>query len=159
MKWISSTFVSTYTARWYEQRHEISNNVVCATSKGTDQPAHTRSLIRAYARRLNILWIISYWATPFGVSMLKRRVPWWFQNMMYHYVLLSVHLILSISVPTYTVRWYEQRHEFSNNVVCATSKGSDQPAHMRSLIRAYASRLNILWILSFWPNIIWSFYA
>ena len=24
-----------------EPRHEISNNVVCATSKGSDQPAHT----------------------------------------------------------------------------------------------------------------------
>ena len=32
--------------------HEISNKVVCATSKGSDQPAHTRSLIRAYASRL-----------------------------------------------------------------------------------------------------------
>ena len=31
--------------------------------------------------------------------------------------------------------------EISNNVVCATSKVSDQPAHMRSLIRAFASRL------------------
>ena len=38
-----------------EPLHEISNNVVCATSKGSDQPAHTRSLIRAFARRLNIL--------------------------------------------------------------------------------------------------------
>ena len=38
-----------------EPRHEISNNVVCATSKGSDQPAHTRSLIRAFAIRLNIL--------------------------------------------------------------------------------------------------------
>ena len=28
-----------------EQVHEISNNVVCATSKASDQPAHTRSLI------------------------------------------------------------------------------------------------------------------
>ena len=36
------------------------------------------------------------------------------------------------------------RHEISNNVVCATSKASDQPAHKRSLIRAFASRLNIL---------------
>ena len=34
----------------------------------------------------------------------------------------------------------EHRHEVSNNVVCATSKGSDQRAHMRSLIRAFASR-------------------
>ena len=39
---------------------------------------------------------------------------------------------------------YEPRHEISNNVVCATNKVSDQPAHMRSLIRAFASRMNIL---------------
>ena len=39
---------------------------------------------------------------------------------------------------------YEPVHEISINVVCATSKASDQPAHMRSLIRAFASRLNIL---------------
>ena len=39
---------------------------------------------------------------------------------------------------------FEPRHEISNNVVCATSNGLDQPAHMRSLIRAFASPLNIL---------------
>ena len=39
----------------FEPRHEIFNNVVCATSKASDQPAHTRSLIRAFASRLNIL--------------------------------------------------------------------------------------------------------
>ena len=38
----------------------------------------------------------------------------------------------------------EPWHEISNNVVCATSKASDQPAQMRSLIRAFACRLNIL---------------
>ena len=38
----------------------------------------------------------------------------------------------------------EPVYEISNNVVCATSKASDQPAHMRSLIRAFASRLSIL---------------
>ena len=36
-------------------RHEISNNVVCAAIKASDQPAHTHSLIRAFASRLNIL--------------------------------------------------------------------------------------------------------
>ena len=35
-------------------------------------------------------------------------------------------------------------HDISNNVICATSKASDHPAHMRSLIRAFASRLSIL---------------
>ena len=49
---------------------------------------------------------------------------------------------------------FEPWHEISNNVVCATSKGSDQPAQKRSLIRAIAGRLNILWLLSYWPNII-----
>ena len=39
----------------FEPVHEISNNVVYATSKGLDQPAHMRSLVRAFARRLNIL--------------------------------------------------------------------------------------------------------
>ena len=38
----------------------------------------------------------------------------------------------------------ESRNEISNNVVCATSKCSDQPVHMRSLIRAYTSDLNFL---------------
>ena len=39
----------------FEPVHEISNNVVCATSKASDQPAHTRSLIGDIASRLSIL--------------------------------------------------------------------------------------------------------
>ena len=50
-------------------------------------------------------------------------------------------------------------HEISNNVLCGTSKASDQSAHMRSLIRTFASRLTILWLLSYWLNTIWSFKA
>ena len=52
---------------------------------------------------------------------------------------------------TFIVNWgeiltflFEPVHEISNNVVCETSKASDQPAHMCSLIRAFASRLSIL---------------
>ena len=37
--------------------HENSNNVVCATSKGSDQTAQTCSLVRAFACRLNIQWV------------------------------------------------------------------------------------------------------
>ena len=44
---------------------------------------------------------------------------------------------------------YETVHEISNNVVCAISKASDQHAHMRSLIRAFASRLSIILLLSY----------
>ena len=39
----------------FEPVHEISYNVVCATSKTSDRPARTRSLIRAFASRLSIL--------------------------------------------------------------------------------------------------------
>ena len=38
-----------------EPWHGISNNVVCMTSKASDQPAHTRRLIRAFASLLSIL--------------------------------------------------------------------------------------------------------
>ena len=41
--------------RHNEPVHEISNNVVCATSKASDLPAHTHSLTRAFASRLSIL--------------------------------------------------------------------------------------------------------
>ena len=54
---------------------------------------------------------------------------------------------------------YERWHKVSNNVVCASSKGSDQPVHTGRLLRAFAfaSSLNILWLFSYWQNIIWSF--
>ena len=68
---MSSTF-DTVKAGWYfiniegwqvinfkinniEPVHEISNNVVCATNKASDQPVQMRSLIRAFAFRLSIL--------------------------------------------------------------------------------------------------------
>ena len=40
---------------YIEPWHGISNNVVCATSKVSDQPALTRRLIGAFASPLNIL--------------------------------------------------------------------------------------------------------
>ena len=74
---------------------------------------------------------------------------------------------------------FEPRHDISNNVVCGPAKqslrsalsacayaqsdqslwASDlhyQPVHTHSLIRAFASHLNILWLLGYWPYIIWS---
>ena len=65
----------------------------------------------------------------------------------------------TISTHACTISKYEPPHEISNNVVCATSKASDQPAHMRSLIRAFASRFPILRVLSYLLNIIWNFSA
>ena len=55
---ISEFTVDTMTL--FEPRHEISNNVVCATSKASDQPAHTHSLIRAFSSGMNILGLSRY---------------------------------------------------------------------------------------------------
>ena len=83
----------------------------------------------------------------------RKRFHWWL-------VTAETSLLKRAVARAFTVNsTYERRHEISNNVVCATSKGSDQPAHTHSLIRAFASRLNILWQLSYWPNSIWSFWA
>ena len=43
------------SSKTYEPVHEIFNNRVCVTSKASDQPAQTRSLIRAFASRLGVL--------------------------------------------------------------------------------------------------------
>ena len=48
-------YIITEESSVYEPRHEISNNVVVAISKASDQPAPRRSLIRAFACRLIIL--------------------------------------------------------------------------------------------------------
>ena len=55
----------------FEPQHY--NNVVYATSKGSDQPAHIRSLIRAFGSCFNILYKATG-RTSFGVSKLKRRL-------------------------------------------------------------------------------------
>ena len=67
-----------------------------------------------------------------------------------YYVMWSHDMLLNNTIN-------EPVHEISNNVVCATSKASDQPAHTRSLIRAFASRLSILRLLSYWLNTILTF--
>ena len=55
-------------------------------------------------------------------------------KMQYLYTILDVQKMII----------YEPVREITNNVVCATSKASAQPAHARSLIKAFASRLSIL---------------
>ena len=54
------------------------------------------------------------------------------------------YLQIQYSQTVFYVETHEPRHEISNKMVCAASKVSDQPAHTRSLIRAFACRLNIL---------------
>ena len=50
---------SPYQTKFGPQ-HEISNSVVCATSKCLDRPAQMCSLIRAFASRLIILRLLGH---------------------------------------------------------------------------------------------------
>ena len=43
------------------------------------------------------------------------------------------------------------QNEISTTWYVRPANGSDQPAHMRSLIRAFASCLTIIWLLRYWP--------
>ena len=53
IKFLNSHTKHLWAATWYFPQW----GTVCPNSKGSDQPAHTRSLIRPFARRLNILWL------------------------------------------------------------------------------------------------------
>ena len=73
------------------------------------------------------------------------------------YDFFKPHILLSLWANEWEANIIEPRHEISNNVVCVTSKASDQPAHTCNLIKAFACLSNILLVLSYWLNIIWSF--
>ena len=55
MLWLRNKRIKFQFLILFEPVHEISNNVVCATSKASDQLAHTRSLIRAFASLFSII--------------------------------------------------------------------------------------------------------
>ena len=59
-------------------------------------------------------------------------------------MVIRVDLDLLVDQDLHCVTTDEPGHEIFNNVVRESNKRSDQPAHTHSLIRAFASRLNIL---------------
>ena len=64
----------------------------------------------------------------------------WLRACVYFLVLISYRIKFLIPLPS-SILLFEPVHEISNNVVCSTSKASYQPAHMRSLIRAFATKI------------------
>ena len=60
------------------------------------------------------------------------------------YIKLSFLIKIKHALKVFGIILFEPVYGIFNNVVCGTSKASDQPAHTRSLIRAFACCLNIL---------------
>ena len=55
--------VNSYVAQ-NEPRHDKTNKMTCAPSEDSDQPGHPPSLIRFFAVRMKIAWVLSYpWST------------------------------------------------------------------------------------------------
>ena len=88
---------------------------------------HHTSKLRKVQSRITFEWYSVLYVTKISVSAIHNN------DMFYHTDTKSCLTMIC-----------EPRHEISNNVVCVTSKAADQPAHMRRLIRAFASRLTIL---------------
>ena len=101
----------------------------------------------------NLLWACSFVGTkarcsqymPFFYPIKLSRKP-------------STMVMIKLRFYRLNYDYCSAQHEISNNVVCATNKASNQPAHTRSLITAIASRLNILCVLCYSLSIIWSFF-
>ena len=123
--------VSKILRHWYkailsitiiiESWHKISNNVVCSTGKASDQPAHTHSLIRAFASRLNILWVLSVKllteqhfkflrfkvdCTCSSVSTLVKMPHSWESHVMFHIIIPIASIFITLVGKWYlTVVW------------------------------------------------------
>ena len=110
----------------YKPVHEISNNVVCATSKASNQPGYMSFLK------------VGCDAHP-SLYLSKCQIV---GNLMPQLIIIARGLFAALAY--LQTLPYELWHEISNNLVCATIKASDQPAHTLSLIRAFACGLNIL---------------
>ena len=87
--------------------------------------------------------------TPTPLNLLKALI---YQNKIMLKISNGQRTVAIKTIVLYSkLKWktIEPRHEISNNVVCATSKASDQPAHARCLIKAFASHFDILGVLSY----------
>ena len=78
------------------------------------------------------------WSVSLSRGVMGWSVEWDCDISLYTQLLVTIHKRYKSNL------LFEPVHEISNNVVSATNKASDQPAHTRSLIRAFASRLSIL---------------
>ena len=87
------------------------------------------------------LFVLEERTVPFNQEITHIKLQWQLLNPTHN--LCDAHKTELVFL-TNSMFTLEPQQEISNNMVCATSKGSDQPAHMGSLIRAIASRLNIL---------------
>ena len=105
----------------FEPRHEISNNVICAT-------VHTRSLIRAFTSHLNILWVLHYWSNTIWSSKFKRmlnRLVWVYtcqnatllESTSRLILLLLSNKFLRFLMPFFELAWIRQYSWFTLNLI------------------------------------------
>ena len=117
--------------------------MACVPSEDSDQPGHLFSLIRVFAVHMRKAWVLSYpLSTPWrlwsvwvdaqtDLSLLWVLMPFcWF----YH---VAAHLSQNTITPSKSQ---------------ASSKDSDQPVHLRCMIRVFTVCVKNLWVLGYTMN-------
>ena len=152
-------YIEGFATNWFCPKN-LSLLLTCKIRKGWSQKTFVNSeytieyikLSFAYSelpvRMQNLLWACSFVGTKAGIS---QDVPFFYPIMFSRtpstMVMIKLRFYWLIYYCCSAQHEFEPQPEISDNVVCATNKASDQPAHMRSLIRASASPLNILRVL------------
>ena len=127
----------------------------------------TDNVSTSFFTSLSFVLNLNIWCSVDSEQLVSIKVNWLESALRHSFVInvITPKICLDLNLPRMSERSYDStlrkyrtvcmykisgihvfRNEISSNMVCATSKGSDQPAHMRCLIRATASRLNILWL-------------
>ena len=129
--------------------------MACAPSEDSDQPGHPPSLIRVFAVYMKKTWVLSYplsaqrrlcsdWAdAQADLSLCWAHMPFcWFCHVAAQ-VLISYEgsqflaKLFSYIVVHQMLVVFEPDHEKTCPMPYANNKGTDQPAHSRSLISAF----------------------
>ena len=147
-----------WVASWQNQQND------CAPSEDSDQPGHSPSLIRVFAVRMKKAWVLSYpmstqrrlwsgWAdVQADLSLRWAHMPFcWFCHEAAQIIFVTIICPLgSLSVSTIKLMrlWslYGPRQANLVLIAYASSEGSGEPAHRRSLARTFAARSYKQWV-------------
>ena len=137
----------------HEPPHDKINKLTYVPSKDSDQPGHLCSLIRIFAVCMKKARVLSYLLCAERRLIRLGGCPGWSESSLgtqsfYKRCHEAANMFYCKS-PNYWDTWSnccnELAHEIMVLITQATSEGSGEPAHPRSLARAFAIRAHEVW--------------
>ena len=142
-----------------------------ANNNGADQPVHPRSLISTFVvccldsiiplvsiSEISNLYIASVavqaclsrtWSQTPKTGFLMTRLKWCLTKTGRMHVLFGTRRLADWCLSWTAGQWHEPPSDKTNKIICAPSKGSDQPEHLPSLISVFAVRMKKAWVFSY----------